>query len=297
MLHLVGRALPGNQPFRTPSVAWWFWGRLRRVWPDALAACLMPDHVHLIVPDSNADACRLSMARLLGRTAARVRAKRLFDTVPRPSAIPDVKHLGRQIRYVHLNPSRAGLVRDPLSWPLSTHRGAIGAELDPWVSGGRLSLALRRPGRDFPKWLHAYVSGDPSVAPEGTPFPSSAEPRLAPVLPLDVIVAAAFVASPWSPPAARRQLAVALAQHQGWRDFGSIATAVGISACSARRLFEHRHPSLHEVGALCLGDPRLCFAPIGARALVACPRPSEAPARRALRARPRARAASRLRVA
>jgi hypothetical protein len=53
---------------------------------------------------------------------------------------PRLQH--RQVRYVHLNPCRDRFANDPLVPVWSTHRGAIGGEVDPWVSAERLSRAL-----------------------------------------------------------------------------------------------------------------------------------------------------------
>jgi hypothetical protein len=52
------------------------------------------------------------------------------------------------------------LVNDPLAWAFSTHRDALGLAIPP---------ARRRVPQ--PARFHAYVSGDPSVRPEGTPLP------------------------------------------------------------------------------------------------------------------------------
>ncbi len=68
--------------------------------------------------------------------------------------IPDAKHLLRQVRYVHLNPCRGGLVQDPLCW--------------------RMARCLQYRGRNFAEWFHGYVSGDPHTSVAGTPFPTGA---------------------------------------------------------------------------------------------------------------------------
>ena len=38
------------------------------------------------------------------------------------------------IRYIHLNPVRAGLVKDPVAYPWSSHRAYLGREELPWLS-------------------------------------------------------------------------------------------------------------------------------------------------------------------
>lgn len=94
-----------------------------------------------------------------------VEGTRLWRTVLRvaPAAgepLVDGQKLHRTRRYVHLNPCRARLVTDPLAWPWSTHRDAVGLSLDP---------AVERQAQ--PRRFHAYVSSDPHVAVEGTELP------------------------------------------------------------------------------------------------------------------------------
>lgn len=162
------------------------------------------------------------------------------------------------MRYVHLNPCRAGLASDPLSWPWSTHRGLIGAELDPWVTTEALAGALGRPARGLGEWLHGYISGDSTVAVEGTELPAPARPTNLPGALLSTVRAAALSATPWSPPWRRRQLVVELARHQGWTDAELIARAAGFCARSARRCCAADRDRVAErAAALCLGDPRL----------------------------------------
>jgi hypothetical protein len=85
--------------------------------------------------------------------------------------LPDRLHLRRHIRYTHLNPCRAGLVRDPVEWEWSTHRDAIGATSDPWLDLKALNQLWNCPPRDFARVFHEYVSGDPTVSVGGTMLP------------------------------------------------------------------------------------------------------------------------------
>ena len=188
----------------------------------------------------------------------RTASKRVFEPVPEPEEVANGLHLERLVRYVHLNPCRAKLTRDPLSWPWSTHRGLLGAELNPWVSEQTLGKVLGRPSRGLGTWLHGYVSGDPSVDVSGTPPPVPCAPREVCNVPLDAIRRAAFAATPWSPPTIRRRLVVQLALHQGWRDTNAIAHAAGLSTRTVRRIaMEPSDPALLRAAQLCLGDSRL----------------------------------------
>jgi putative transposase len=98
------------------------------------AYCLMPNHVHMIgVPDE-----AHSLSKLFGtvhhRYAKRVNAihdwrghlwqERFF------SVVMDEKHTLAALRYVELNPVRAGLCRHPEEWPWSSVHGHLGLRTD-----------------------------------------------------------------------------------------------------------------------------------------------------------------------
>jgi len=256
MVHLTARVVRGQRPFATAGAAQWLWERLRRMFPNALAACLMPDHLHLVAMVKDPAKARKRLARLLG-AFTRYRAPDVHWSVAKPSEIPNGAHLLRQIRYVHLNPCRDGLTDDPLSWRYSTHRGLIGAELDPWVTPERLAPLVGRAVEGFAEWIHAYVSGDPTVSQNGTPFPAAAEGRDVPREPLDKIVQAAWSATPWSKSSTRRAVAVQLAKHQGWRDTTLMGRALNITAQAVRQATTRASRVALAAAALCLGDERL----------------------------------------
>ena len=275
--HLVAHAVRKARPLAEPEAAWWLWRRLRRAFPSAVAACLMPDHVHLIVSHHGHTGIKGSarLGKVLSGQARHLRASRLWEPARR-APIRDRDKLLRQVRYVHLNPCRARLVDDPLRWPWSTHRGAVGAEHEAWVPADRLCKALDGVAAGFAEWFHGYVSSDPTVAVAGTTFPTPISRRDVPSVPLGSILAAAVAATPWELGAgyraARRHLAVSLAWHQGWRDCRLVARAVGASADGTRRLSKQHDGALLRSGLLCLGDQRLRFAEPVARALL-CPDP------------------------
>jgi hypothetical protein len=139
------------------------WRCLRRAFPEAHACCLMPDHLHIVLPHADEEGrfrhVRGGFTRWLS-SQPRWPEEFGWSDAPEPRELSaDCGHLRRLIRYVNLNPCRAGLVRDPLAWAWSTHRDATGFALDPWV---RVADADR---------FHAFVSGDPSVRVDGTSLP------------------------------------------------------------------------------------------------------------------------------
>lgn len=129
--------------------------------PDPMALCLMPDPLHLL---HSRDVHRELGLALCAYARHRNHVRGTRGSVWRPQPPPDrvvgrVKER-RSVRYVHLNPCRAGLVSDPLAWPWSTHRDRLGLTVSPRV----------RVSRD-PEGFHAYVSSDPTVSVTGTPLP------------------------------------------------------------------------------------------------------------------------------
>jgi hypothetical protein len=259
LIHVAAHALPGATPFAEPEARWWTWHRLRAAWPEARAACLMLDHLHLITRDE-LEAARSRLGAILSGFTRRAGARRIWAPLELGRIIPDAKHLARQIRYVHLNPPRAQLAKDPLAWACSTHRGAVGAEVDPWVSADTLAEELEWPRLGFEERFHAYVSGDPSVDVAGTPFPSPAVRRDWPSVPLDRIVLAGLSATPWSPASERRERIVELAVSQGWRDSRVIARALGVTERAVRRIRARADDEASRAALLCLGDARLCLS-------------------------------------
>ena len=221
----------------------------------------MPNHLHLLLDATDPERERTRLAHVLG-SVFRGEGRGTWKPMPPPERITQGLHLWRQIRYVHLNPCRAELVKDPLEWPWSTHRGVVGAEVDPWVSARDLAAALGEQTHGFRERLHAYVSGDPSVQVAGTPFPTLAPARRIAAVPLDVVRRAALAATPWSRGSERLRAIVVLAQHQGWFDANVVAEACGVTPQAVRHLRRGGEPTAPAL--LCLGDARL---QLGARSL------------------------------
>jgi putative transposase len=128
---------------------------VRSLW-NLQAYCLMPNHLHLIVIASVVNLGR-AMARINGAYAQWFNKKyglsgRLFQDRYDAKPIKDERHLYEAIRYVLLNPVRAGLCKHPSEWPWSNYRDF---EDDPYVMG-LIEEALRNsqgtvPSGDSPR--------------------------------------------------------------------------------------------------------------------------------------------------
>ena len=266
LVHLVARTYGGKPAFPTFEAARWMWDSLRQAFAEALAAVLMPAHLHVITEIVSATAARLSFARILG-SSSRFHSPSEEDPirwqpVPQPKAIEGPEHLRRQVRYVALNPCRDKLVRDPLEWLWSTHRDVAGAVADPWVTAPRLARALDENVRGFADSFHRYVSGDRSCDVRGTLPPRTPRPSECARFPLERIMTAAAAATRAPLEAARasgptRTTFVLLAQRQGWTDAGLLARACGMTTRGIRDLRAKECPDLVAAATLCLGDDRL----------------------------------------
>ena len=147
--------------FRDSSEALALWRILVRTFPNALSMCLMPDHVHLLLPEDGSRV-RLSQAESAyarWRNAHRQERGAVFARQPDVQPVPEDRER-RVVRYIHLNPVRKGLVDDPLGWPFSTHRDLL-----------RLAVPAIGEAEREPARFHRMVSGYED-APSGTPFPT-----------------------------------------------------------------------------------------------------------------------------
>ena len=161
MYHLVARTSVGLL-FTTWEEAHALWGRITRACPGMEALCLMPNHVHL----QHRQDLRVPLAQALRghsrslNAAQGLRGNRI-EPLPAAHFAADAQKRRRETRYIHLNPCRARLVDDPLAWPWSTYRDAVGLALRP--------VRARHPD---PERLHAYTSSDPSVNTDGSGLPA-----------------------------------------------------------------------------------------------------------------------------
>lgn len=217
-------------------------------------AVLMPDHVHL-VHFGDPKLMRVALVKLIA-AFARFRGKVRGWNVPAPEPIVQDK-VWRQLRYVHLNPCRAGLASDPLSWPFSTHRDAIGATYNPWLCLDQLQAVTHEFGSTMRQQFHAYVSADPSVHPAGTIFPQPAPARPRALMGLEQIRQAALAASPWCDAARQRERIVMLALHQGWHSAAAVAETAGVTSRHVCQIWRRARAIDLTPAALCLGDTRL----------------------------------------
>jgi REP element-mobilizing transposase RayT len=117
---------------------------------SCFAYCLMPNHYHLLIETREANlslgmhALNATYARMFN--AAHERVGHVFQQRFHAEAIRADEHLLETLRYIALNPVRAGLADTPDAWRWSSHRATTGACAPPrWLSRDR-ALRLFGPG-------------------------------------------------------------------------------------------------------------------------------------------------------
>jgi len=114
------------------------------------AYCYMTNHVHALIQVSDVPLGRL-MLRIAGQYARMTQARmlttgHLFEKRYHPVLVDTDAYLLELIRYIHLNPIRAGLVSMPLAYPWTSHHAYLGRRDESWVTTD-FALALFAPRR------------------------------------------------------------------------------------------------------------------------------------------------------
>lgn len=126
---------------------------------------LMPNHVHLLLTPSDGAA----PARLMQRVGLRyvryvnrtyVRTGTLWEGRYRSAVVDSERYLLACMRYIDLNPVRAGLANDPSLARWSSYRHNAMGEADPLVTPHATYLALGRSVRERGQAYAALCLGD-----------------------------------------------------------------------------------------------------------------------------------------
>jgi hypothetical protein len=270
LIHVVGHLPTCAVPFSLGEVADRFWLKLRVAFPEALAACVLPAQVHLLLPSSfeprgtseaSGGPAVGALRLLLGSLSWTLGGGTTWTPVT--SRTVALERLLGEVRALHERPCKMGLTSQPAEWPWSTERDLLGARIDPWVSAERLA---RQGGSTTAAMGHAqlrrYVSREPGLAPLGDSlrvvrFSRSKEERLTRLM--EAVDAACL----YAPRALRNAIAVHFARERGIHDVHGIAAWAGIAVASVERILKVAPPPGLECAARCASDPRLTFRPTG----------------------------------
>jgi REP element-mobilizing transposase RayT len=149
--------------------------RIGKIAPDTgtriYAWCLLPNHFHLLLRTGHAPISRVMRRVLTGYAGAfnrrHRRAGHLFQNRFKSVLVEEDPYFLQLVRYIHLNPIRAGAVQslDALDrWPWSGHATLLGRHAYPWQD---TAFVLEHFGRSVPAAQRAYREFAAEGIPEG----------------------------------------------------------------------------------------------------------------------------------
>ncbi len=121
------------------------------------AYCLMPNHVHLVLVPSDEDGLRAALGEAHRRYTRRINSRNewtghLWQGRFGSTAL-DEDHLANAVRYISLNPVRAGLVKRAADWPWSSVNAHLSGKDDKLVN---VTPVLKR----YPDFAEMLESGE-----------------------------------------------------------------------------------------------------------------------------------------
>jgi putative transposase len=144
-----------------------------------LTYCLMPNHYHLVVRTPNADLSggmrHINSVYAQAFNRRHDRCGHVFQGRFGGGLIQSQQHLLESIRYVALNPVRAGLVRHPEEWPWSAHAELCGRGRKRLVSAEEL-LANFSSTRDSALLRYREFVDAGEAEPEKSDFVKGSDP-------------------------------------------------------------------------------------------------------------------------
>jgi REP element-mobilizing transposase RayT len=162
--HVMVRGIEGRSIFTDDTDRMDFLSRLARLLPETHTTCyawaVMPNHAHLLLR-TGATPLPTTMRRLLTGYAVQFnrrhrRQGRLFQNRYKSVVCEDELYFTELVRYIHLNPLRAGLVRslpELAAYEYSGHSALLGQVARPWQATADV---LQRFGRATGRARHAY---------------------------------------------------------------------------------------------------------------------------------------------
>jgi REP element-mobilizing transposase RayT len=187
-----------------------------------LSYCLMPNHVHLVV-ETLAPTLGAGMRDLQSVHARVFNARNGYEgaTVQgryKSKVVTSDQYLAQLLRYVALNPVKAGLVRSPEEWRWSSHAALLGHSSDPFGNARRVAELLEPWGGDpRTRYARLFDPVGPLAVQFGDADPATWRPSL------DVLLATGDVVE-----------GVRAARSHGYR-LSEIADRLGVSEATVSR--------------------------------------------------------------
>lgn len=147
------------------------------------AYCWMTNHLHLLVQVSEAPLGRVVM-RVASAYARTVQARlattgHLFERRYHAVLVDADHYLLTLVRYIHLNPVRAGLVSDPAAYVWSSHRAYLGTRACDWLTTQfAMSLLAPQPAAALARYREFMGSPEPCRWGSGSLVPHRDQPQI-----------------------------------------------------------------------------------------------------------------------
>lgn len=173
--HVILRGNGAQDIFFDPADRRYFYGLLKegtqRFGYRIHAFCLMSNHVHLVLQVGETPLAR-PMQNLSFRYARRInwrtqRSGHLFQGRYKALLVDADSYLLELVRYVHLNPVRAGLVRQAEDHPWSSHRCYLARERLPWLTTDWVLEQFGRRVAEARSGFKSFVADDAKSGPHG----------------------------------------------------------------------------------------------------------------------------------
>lgn len=165
--HVTQRGNHRERVFFAQGDAEAYWSLLhayaRRFGLEVHAYCLMPNHVHLVVTPKSAEGMQRALRAVHSQYAQRVNRMREITghlwQGPYHSSALDAVHFVNAIRYVELNPVKAGLTGKAEDYPWSSAPARCGRRADPLLGSVQRSSFLSSIS-DWSAWLAQGISDE-----------------------------------------------------------------------------------------------------------------------------------------
>lgn len=147
------------------------------------AYCWMTNHLHVLVQISDAPLGQLVL-RIASQFARGVQTRldttgHLFERRYHAVLVDADAYLTTLVRYIHLNPVRAGLVADPAAYAWSSHRVYLGECQRHWVTTGfTLRMLANRPDQAAARYRELMGNAEPCRWGTGELIPHRDEPQV-----------------------------------------------------------------------------------------------------------------------
>jgi REP-associated tyrosine transposase len=135
------------------------------------AFCLMPNHIHMAIQVGDTPLSRI-MQNLCFRytqwmNRRRDRVGHLFQGRYKAVLVDANSYLLELVRYIHLNPVRAGMVKSPEAYLWSSHLSYLGERKLPWLTIdwvlSRFSSSRGEPGDQYQEFVHSESEGGQGI--------------------------------------------------------------------------------------------------------------------------------------